>query len=206
MAVRPVTDTDTTAARMARARQWIAHQATGYLPPWDGLTPVEQEQAETEARHWIQAAVNAGVKIVPPGCAVVELPEPDDTDNEGDPLWDLGGNQVVIAYCDADGHPMIRLPDGEDAAPEWVELYAAVLAAGVRTSRELADAFAERMAATAAAVNELVDLGLVEIVEDGGADTGPRSCCTPDSLGNVGNCSVCGWISPPSSEVGEIRG
>jgi hypothetical protein len=49
------------ALRLAKARQWIAHQGTGYIPPWDGLTPVEQEQAETEARHWLRAAYNTGV-------------------------------------------------------------------------------------------------------------------------------------------------
>lgn len=72
------------------------------------------------------------------GRQVVELPSPDATDNEGDPLWDLGGNEVVIAYVDTSGHPILRLPDGDDVAPEWAEMYAAVLLAAVRDSRQLA--------------------------------------------------------------------
>ena len=35
----------------------------------------------------------------------------------------------------------------------------------------------------------------------GAEQIGPRPCCTRDSLGAVGNCSVCGWISPPEKEV-----
>lgn len=31
----------------------------------------------------------------------------------------------------------------------------------------------------------------------GAEQIGPRPCCTRDSVGSVGNCSVCGWISPP---------
>lgn len=49
------------ALRLAQARQEIARQAnTGLpVPGWGELTPGEQDQAETEARHWIRAAVDA---------------------------------------------------------------------------------------------------------------------------------------------------
>ena len=30
----------------------------------------------------------------------------------------------------------------------------------------------------------------------GREQVGPRSCCTRASVGQVGNCSVCGWVSP----------
>lgn len=104
-----------------------------------------------------------------PDYAVLKLPKPNGTDNEGDPLWRVGPfSEVVIAYCDTDGDPMLRLPNGEDEPARWVERYAAVLAAGVRASRQLAAAFAERVE-TAAAIDDLVDQGLVEIVEDGEA-------------------------------------
>lgn len=103
--------------------------------PWrnapDDLKSIIRRQAE----RVLSAALS--------GRQVVEPPAPDDTDNEGDPLWDLGGNMAVIAYCDADGHPMVRMPDGEDEDPEWVELYATVLLAATRESRRLAAEFAD---------------------------------------------------------------
>lgn len=75
-------DRDDTALRLAKGRQWIAHKAWGgvMVPEWDNLTPDEQEQAVTEARHWINAAVNTGISIVPAGRTVVDLPEPDEVD------------------------------------------------------------------------------------------------------------------------------
>jgi hypothetical protein len=97
----------------------------------------------TEWHAPIYAAARAAVATFVGDRAVTALPKATDTDNEGDPLWDLGGNDVVIGYCDADGHPIIRLPDGDDAAPEWVELYAATLLAAARESRRLAAEFAE---------------------------------------------------------------
>lgn len=75
------------ALRLAKARQWIAHQGNRYLPTWDDLPPIEQEQAETEARYWIQAAVNAGVTIVPAGRSVIDLPEPDGHDEIAGIWW-----------------------------------------------------------------------------------------------------------------------
>lgn len=134
------------------------------------LAAKTQLDSETGWHAAIYAAVRAAITTFVADRAVIALPKPDDTDNEGDPLWDLGSGQVVIAYCDTDGHPMIRLPDGEDVDPEWASLYATVLAAGVRASHVLAAAFAERMAETAAALEELVDQGLVVVVEGGGVD------------------------------------
>lgn len=49
------------AQELARGRQRIAHHGNRYIPDWDGLTPAEQEQAETEARHWVRAVVNMGL-------------------------------------------------------------------------------------------------------------------------------------------------
>jgi predicted transcriptional regulator len=80
-----ITEEGGTARRLAKARQWIARQGlNGYLPRWEELTPDEQEQAETEARHWINAAVNAGISIVPAGRVVVDLPEPDGREVAGE--------------------------------------------------------------------------------------------------------------------------
>lgn len=111
------------ALRMAQARQWIAHKSWGGVmcPPWDGLTPDEREQAETEARYWINAAVNAGVKIVPAGCTVVELPEPDVVDENialsGNPpilanVWRAGTWEIYTWV--KDGEPRVDVVTGRD--------------------------------------------------------------------------------------------
>lgn len=132
------TETDEGAAlRMARSRQWIAHKGTGYLPPWDGLTPVEQEQVETEARHWIQAAVNTGVKIVPPGCTIVQLPEPDGAALSGAPRWDASARRI-LAKVDDQGRPFIRL-DGQTWLVEEAESIGLALVAAAREARRLAE-------------------------------------------------------------------
>ena len=89
-----ITEEEDAARRLAMARQWIAHKGTGYIPPWEGLTPVEQEQAETEARHWINAAVNAGVTIVPAGRTVVDHREPDQR-YDGSAVWCVGPFDLV---------------------------------------------------------------------------------------------------------------
>ena len=53
------------ALRLAKGRQWIAHDGGARcgmpVPQWEDLTPAEQEQAETEARHWLRAAYNIGL-------------------------------------------------------------------------------------------------------------------------------------------------
>lgn len=76
---------------------------------------------------------------------VVRLPRPDGVDTVGDPLWWVGRDDgaAVIAYCDADGEAMLRLPDGDDAPADEAERYAAALLSGVRESRRLAREFAE---------------------------------------------------------------
>ena len=133
------------ASRMARGRQWLAHAGgarTGMpVPPWDGLTPAEQEAAELEARHWIQAAVNTGVKIVPPGCTVVELPDPDGTSIEGDPLWSahVDYEETIFACVDSAGHPVVEGPFSEGPmATVTAEMFGLRLLAAAREARRLA--------------------------------------------------------------------
>lgn len=105
------------------------------VTPWDVAPEDLKRVIRRQAERVLAAALQRRQVITPP--------EPDDTDNEGDPLWDLGGNMAVIAYCDTDGHPMVRMPDGDDEDPEWVELYATVLLAAARESRRMAAEFAE---------------------------------------------------------------
>lgn len=101
----------------------------------------------TEWHAPIYAAVRAAITTFIDGRAVVALPEPDGVDNIGDPLWTVDRDEAVIGYCDADGSPFVRLPDGEDATPEWVELHAAQLLAAARESRRLADELANAVPA-----------------------------------------------------------
>lgn len=51
------------ARRLAEARQQIAHDGTGYVPPWVGLTSQEQATAIAEARNWLRAAKTIGLAI-----------------------------------------------------------------------------------------------------------------------------------------------
>lgn len=95
-------------------------------------------QTGSEWHAPIYAAVRAAITTFLNGRTVVTLPESDGVDNIGDPLWVVDRDEVVIGYCDADGSPFVRLPDGEDATPEWVELHAARLLAAARESRRLA--------------------------------------------------------------------
>ena len=93
----------------------------------------------------VAAAALAGDAVLD-GHAVVKLPRPDAVDTEGDPLWWVGDvkyGAAVIAYCDANGDPCLRVADGEDESADEVESYAAVLLSGVRESRRLAAEFAE---------------------------------------------------------------
>jgi hypothetical protein len=62
------------AVQLARARQALAHSGTGYLPAWEQLTDEQREFAALEARHYLDAAAQAGIAV-----AVVnadELPSP----------------------------------------------------------------------------------------------------------------------------------
>lgn len=44
-----------TAGELAQARQRIAHEGTGYVPPWDDLTPDEQTSSALAAAGWLRA-------------------------------------------------------------------------------------------------------------------------------------------------------
>lgn len=52
------------AARLAEARQDIAHRGTGYVPPWRGLTEDERQMSVREARNWVEALRVLGVDLV----------------------------------------------------------------------------------------------------------------------------------------------
>lgn len=128
---------DGTARRLAKARQWIAHQGlNGYLPSWDELTPDEQEQAETEARHWINAAVNAGISIVPAGRTVADLPEPDRIRPDGASMWQAEFRSIT-AEVDNAGRPYIRL-NGQILLDDKAEAVALAMLAAVATARQQA--------------------------------------------------------------------
>ena len=47
--------TTVTATALAEARQALAHEGTGYVPPWDGLSPDEQQQATWDAAGWLRS-------------------------------------------------------------------------------------------------------------------------------------------------------
>lgn len=128
------------ADRMARGRQWLAHHGNAYLPTWDDLTPVEQEQAVQEARYWIQAAVNTGVKIVPPGWTVVALPEPDGTSLEGDPIWSAHVDYEATIFATVEhGHPVVLGPFSDGPwHPDSAEMFGLRLLAAAREARRLA--------------------------------------------------------------------
>jgi hypothetical protein len=46
---------------MAIARQEIAHEGTGYVPPWEELTDREREVSVMDARNYLLAAERAGL-------------------------------------------------------------------------------------------------------------------------------------------------
>lgn len=110
------------AASMARARQWLAHhggERSGMpVPTWDSLTPGEQELAELEARHWIQAAVNAGVTIVPTGRKVVDLPAPKSSNERGATWIANKGDETEMGYT-AFLHWSDNSPTVETDFAEW---------------------------------------------------------------------------------------
>jgi hypothetical protein len=75
------------------------------------------------------------------GRTVVDLPEPDTTDSEGDPAWTVPGviadeQDHVVAYVHH-GKPLISAITSPDD-PFAVEAYALALMAAARTSRRLA--------------------------------------------------------------------
>lgn len=55
----PLTDPRVTA--VAKARQQLAHDGTGYVPAWGDLTDQEREQSLPEARNYLEAAICAGL-------------------------------------------------------------------------------------------------------------------------------------------------
>jgi hypothetical protein len=48
-------DLRVTARHLAEARQQLAHEGTGYCPPWNGLTPDEQQVSITDAGNYLRA-------------------------------------------------------------------------------------------------------------------------------------------------------
>lgn len=54
-------DTQTRARKLAQHRQQIAHEGSGSIPDWDGLTSQEQSLLLQDAENWLRAAVEAGI-------------------------------------------------------------------------------------------------------------------------------------------------
>jgi predicted transcriptional regulator len=138
-----ITEEGGTARRLAKARQWIARQGlNGYLPRWEELTPDEQEQAETEARHWINAAVNAGISIVPAGRVVVDLPEPDGREViHGRAFWAIRVPTDEVQAFLEDGRPYVSFMY-TDETPENAERLGLTLVAAAREALRLASGVA----------------------------------------------------------------
>jgi hypothetical protein len=114
---------DDAALRLARGRQWLAHEGNGYIPEWDGLRPDEQEQAVIEARRWLRAAYNVGITIVPAGRTVIELPEPNAaSSNDQHGSWIVGGDVetdfAAFLHWD-DASPVVEVSYERGGTQEW---------------------------------------------------------------------------------------
>ncbi len=57
----PIPTYDARVVALARARQQLAHRGTGYVPAWEELADAERNQAQTAARDWLSAAIEAGL-------------------------------------------------------------------------------------------------------------------------------------------------
>lgn len=52
---------DSRVLALAKARQQLAHDGTGYVPTWEELTDAEREQSLAPARNYLESAINAGL-------------------------------------------------------------------------------------------------------------------------------------------------
>jgi predicted Rossmann fold nucleotide-binding protein DprA/Smf involved in DNA uptake len=159
--VVPVADVTDEMVEAAAEALWKAETSPHTSVRWDSpLLVAVRDRKRTFARAALSAALADRVVVAPP--------PPDDTDGDGDPVWLLGDDAAVIAYCDVDGVPQVQQPIDNMSADE-TERYAAVLLAGVRESRRLAAEYQAELQAVDEALGELETLGLVERVEGGEA-------------------------------------
>lgn len=90
----------------------------------------------------IRAAAGQAVDAVLAGRAVVDLPEPDGTSYEGDPIWSASwGPEDTIFACVDHGRPVVEAPisDGPLTA-DGAELFGLRLIAAARAARSRAAA------------------------------------------------------------------
>lgn len=95
-------------------------------------------------RQWsddrIREAIGGALNEWLAGRTVVELPEPDGADRDGDPQWTVSDDEdTITAYVgDIDGNPALQV-GGDFWSVAYAEQFGCALLAAAREARRLAD-------------------------------------------------------------------
>lgn len=126
-----VVDRDIPEEMVEKAARGLARPAGWPSDNTPGAERVRQAYRD-DARRALSAALE--------GCAVVQLPEPDGTSYEGDPIWGAHVDyEDIIFACVYDGHAVVDGPIGDEPLPADVaEMFGLRLLAAAREARRLA--------------------------------------------------------------------